>query len=100
MKLTNFTAGVSTDLDVHISKTCTSIVMQHGFLQEELVFRQAEEERKQLEEEKKKQVERAKAEKTLRFEFFSVCKFLCLFVQRSTIAECGTIGKKKTSNSN
>lgn len=42
--------------------------MLHGFLQEELVFRQAEEERKQLEEEKKKQIERAKAEKILRFE--------------------------------
>lgn len=37
-------------------------------LQEELVFRRAEEERKQLEEEKKKQMERAKAEKILRYE--------------------------------
>ena len=37
-------------------------------MQEELVFRRAEEERKQLEEEKKKQIERAKAEKILRSE--------------------------------
>ena len=44
--------------------------MHCGFLQEELVFRQAEEERKQLEEEKKKQMERAKAEKILRFECY------------------------------
>lgn len=42
--------------------------MHRGLLQEELVFRQAEEERKQLEEEKRKQTERAKAEKILRLE--------------------------------